>query len=418
MIYLYKILGFILIPLIKINIQLRIKKNKEIKSRYKERYGCTNYKFNNNKKTIWIHAASVGEFKSSDYLINKYSKNYNILITTTTVSAAEYALEHYNDNIIHQFAPLDIDIWINKFLDKWKPSFIIWIESDLWPMTLHNIKKKKIKAILLNLRLSPKSLKKWKILPSFYNNLLSSFDEIFAQSEIDKQRVKQITHQKINFIGNLKLISSNQILKTSEQIEINKNSNIELLMLASTHNKEELLLIPSLKKLLEEFKNLRLIIAPRHPGRSKEILSLCSSYNLKSKLLSRIKNNNFNENKILIIDSFGVLSNYFSISDIVFLGGSLIPSGGHNPIEPALHKCVILTGIHIFNWQNIFDDMSKKKACLEIKSIEDFEINLTNLLYHKEKIENMKKNAFNFSQKKFIDTTFLDNVINNFLDVC
>ena len=415
MIYLYKILGFILIPIIKINIQLRIKNNKEIKSRYKERYGCSSYKFNNNKKIIWIHAASVGEFKSSDYLIKKYSENFNLLVTTTTVSAAEYAIENYGDNIIHQFAPLDIDIWINKFLNNWKPNFIIWIESDLWPVTLHNIKKKGINAILVNLRLSPKSLKKWKLLPSFYNNLLDCFNEIFVQSEVDQQRIREITQRKINFIGNLKLTSPMQNLKKSKIIKINKSFNIKFLMLTSTHLKEESLLLPMIKKLLEEFKNLRLIIAPRHPERSKEIVSLCSSYNLKSKLLST---NESDANKILIIDSFGILSSYFNISDIIFLGGSLIPAGGHNPIEPALHGCAILTGTHIFNWQNIFDDMIEKKACLKVESIEDLKISLKNLLNNEDKIQNMKNNSFKFAQKQFVDTIFLDTVINSYLDVC
>ena len=155
-------------------------------------------------------------------------------------------------------------------------------------------------------------------------------------------------------------------------------------MLTSTHFKEEYLLLPMIKKLLDKFKNLRLIIAPRHPERSKEILSLCSSFNLKSQLLSK-KNND--TNKILIIDSFGILSSYFLISDIVFLGGSFIPAGGHNPIEPALHKCAILTGTHIFNWQNIFDDMIEKKACLKVESVEHLEISLKKLFNNKDKLQ-------------------------------
>ena len=415
MIYLYKIIGFILIPIIKVNIQLRIKKNKEIKSRYKERYGSSNYKFNNNKKIIWIHAASVGEFKSSDYFIKKYNENFNLLITTTTVSAAKYAIENYGNNIIHQFAPLDIDIWINKFLNNWKPNFIIWIESDLWPITLHNIKMKKIKAILVNLRLSPKSLKKWKLFPSFYNNLLDSFEEIFVQSQMDQQRIKEITQRKINFIGNLKFTSLNQNLKESQIISTNKDSNIKHLMLTSTHLKEESLLLPMIKKLLEEFKNIRLTIAPRHPERSKEILSLCSSLNLESQLLSK---KNGDSNKVLIIDSFGILSNYFDISDIVFLGGSLIPAGGHNPLEPASYKCAILTGPHIFNWQNIYDDMIEKKSCLKVESIEELKISLKNLLNNEDKIENMKTNSFNFAKNQFVDTKSLDNIISSYLDLC
>ena len=362
MIYIYKVIGFLLIPIIKINIKLRISKNKEVPSRYKERYGYSKYKFSSNKKIIWIHAASVGEFKSSDYFIQKFSKDFNLLVTTTTVSAAKYAVKNYGNNIIHQFAPLDIDIWINKFLNNWKPNFVIWIESDLWPATLYNIKKRGITAILVNLRLSPKSLKKWKLLPSFYTNLLDCFNEVFVQSELDLKRIKSITQRKLNFIGNLKLTTSVLNSQNPNIIEINKENNIKYLMLASTHLKEESLLLPVVKKLLKDYKNLRVVIAPRHPERAEEILKLCSSYNLKSQILSKKDDDN---HKILIVDSFGILSSYFYISDIVFLGGSFTASGGHNPIEPALQKCAIITGAHIFNWQNIFDNMIEKKSMLK-----------------------------------------------------
>ena len=415
MIYIYKLLVFILIPIIKINVQLRLKKKKEVGSRYKERYGYSNSRFKIDKKLIWIHAASIGEFKSSVYFIKKFSKKFNILVTTTTVSAAKYAEKNYGNDIIHQFAPLDTDIWVNRFLNYWKPNFIIWIESDLWPTTLHNIKKKGIVAVLINLRLSPKSLKKWKFFPTFYDNLLSSFSEIFVQSELDKKRVVEITDRKINFIGNLKLTPLNKSRKTNELIKKNNKTNIKFLMLASTHFNEESLLLPIISKLLKKYKNLRLIIAPRHPERSGEIIELCSSYNLESQLLSK---KNTNTNKILIIDSFGVLSHHFSISDIVFLGGSFIEAGGHNPIEPALNECAILTGPFIFNWQNIFDDMSKKNACIKVKSIESLEINLKNLLKNEKQIENMKISSFKFAQKQFVDIISLDKIINSYLEIC
>ena len=415
MIHIYKILGLMFIPIIKINIFLRIQKGKELKLRYKERYGKSTLSFKNNKKIIWIHAASLGEFKSSDYFIKKYSRKFNILVTTTTVSAAELAIKKYGDEIIHQFAPLDVDIWINKFLNYWKPSFIIWIESDLWPTTLHNIKKKNIKAILVNLRLSPKSLKRWKLFPSFYNNLLNCFSYIFAQSELDQKRIKEISNIKINFIGNLKLTQENIDLKKNYKTKVNKDNNTKILMLASTHDNEELMLMPSIKELLNEYKNLKIIIAPRHPNRSKELISLCSSFNLQSKLLTEI---NSEYNKIIIIDSFGILTNYYNISDIVFLGGSLIPAGGHNPIEPASNKCAIITGQNIFNWQNIFDSMSKENACIKIDSAKNFKNILKILLDDYDKIKDMKKNSFNFSQKQFVDTEPLNKIINEYLYKC
>ena len=120
---------------------------------------------------------------------------------------------------------------------------------------------------------------------------------------------------------------------------------------------------------------------------------------------------------LIIINSFGILSNYFSISDIVFLGGSLISAGGHNPIEPAVHKCAILTGPQLFNWENIYDDMEKNNACLKINSLEDFEESIRNLLDNKNKIEILKTNAYKFSQKQFVDTNFLVSIIDSHMKI-
>ena len=143
MLKLYRLLSYIAIPLILINICLRIIQKKEDKLRYKERFGKSSIQIPQNK-IIWIHAASIGEFKSADVLINNLHKKYILLVTTTTVSAAEYAMKHYKDKIIHQFAPLDVDLWIKRFLQYWSPSLVIWIESDIWPITMYVLKKFKI----------------------------------------------------------------------------------------------------------------------------------------------------------------------------------------------------------------------------------------------------------------------------------
>ena len=414
MIYIYNILGIILIPLIKLNVLLRIYQKKEMALRYKERFGISNEINNNNKKIIWIHAASIGEFKSADYLINKYNKNFTLLITTTTLSAANYAIKNYGDLIIHQFAPLDISFWIKKFLKKWNPKLIIWIESDLWPVTLKKIKEKNINAILINLRLSPKSLKRWSLMPSFYNNLLDNFSYIFAQSKIDQERIQLLSSKKVKFIGNLKFTNKDYDLQKNRAIKLKSDPNIITIMLCSTHYNEEFQMLPVIKNIQNEFKNIRFIIAPRHPERSKEIINLCKSYNLTAQLESE---KNLNQNNIIVINSFGILSHYFKITDIAFLGGSLIPAGGHNPIEPAYQKCAIITGHQLFNWQNIFDDMIKNNACLKINSMEELKNNLKNLINNKNIIEAMKTNAYNFSQKQFFDMKSLEKIIDNLMNL-
>ena len=154
-------MGIILIPLIKINLLLRIMNGKENKKRIHERYGKSLIK-RPVGDLVWLHAASIGEFKSADLIINKLYKKYTVLVTTTTLSAANYASKYYSQKIIHQFAPLDIYPWVNNFLKKWEPKLVVWIESDLWPTTMHLIKKKTIKSLLVNVRMSPKSYERWK----------------------------------------------------------------------------------------------------------------------------------------------------------------------------------------------------------------------------------------------------------------
>ena len=158
---LYRFLSFIAIPLIFFNICWRIIQKKEDKQRYKERFGKSSIQIPQNK-IIWIHAASVGEFKSSHIIIETYYKKYSILVTTTTKSAAEYASKYYAGKIIHQYAPFDVDIWVKRFIKYWKPQLVLWIESDLWPNTLSIIKKNKIQSILINARISPLSFNRWK----------------------------------------------------------------------------------------------------------------------------------------------------------------------------------------------------------------------------------------------------------------
>jgi 3-deoxy-D-manno-octulosonic-acid transferase len=414
MIYLYKIVGIILIPIVKINIKIRIILGKELKSRYKERYGITNYPLNKNKKIIWIHAASVGEFKSADYFIQKYYKSYTVLITTTTVSAAKYADNYYEGKVIHQFAPFDITPWIKNFLKYWNPSFIIWIESDLWPATLSLIKKQKRRSILVNARISPKSFNKWKIIPTIYSEILSSFFEIFAQSKIDQKRINFLTKRNIKYIGNLKFFKKELDPRKLKNLNYVKQDNGLTLMLASTHFNEEDELLPIIKDLIKNYNQLQIIIAPRHPERAKQIMQTCSSYKLKSHLESEKKEY---DKSIVIINSFGILSKYFALSDIVFLGGSLISAGGHNPIEPALQKCIVITGPKIFNWQNIFEEMEEEKACIRINTKNDFKKNINDLINNKDKREAIKKNAYKFAQKQFVNTEILEKIINDEINI-
>ena len=405
MIQIYKFFGFILIPIIKLNIYLRIKNGKEDPIRYKERYGKIVLK-KPSKKIIWIHAASIGEFKSAEILINSLYKEYSILITTTTLSAANFANDYYSEKIIHQYAPLDINPWINSFLSHWKPNLVIWIESDLWPATLELLKNKKIKSLLFNVRMSPQSFNRWKKIKFFYKQITDCFDEITAQSEIDKERIEKLTNRNIKYIGNLKLAKNFKNKIVTENYNI-KNKDFTTIMFASTHQEEEELIIGLVDSLLRN-NGIKVILAPRHPERSQNILLKLKKRNIPA----TIKDNYIENSKIEIINSFGVLSKYFKLSDIVFLGGSLIKKGGHNPIEPATQNCAILTGPYLYNWQNIYENMISNKACIKINHIQELELKIKNLINNNKLLAEMKKNSKIFSRQDFFDKEKIFKLIN------
>ncbi|SVD48773.1 uncharacterized protein METZ01_LOCUS401627, partial [marine metagenome] len=281
------------------------------------------------------------------------------------------------------------------------PSLVIWIESDIWPITMHALKKLKINAILVNVRMSPQSFNKWKKISFFYKQTLECFSEIYAQSQIDQKRIASLIKREVKFIGNLKLASLKKTLLQNHNPNLTFNNKSLNLMIVSSHEGEEEELLPMIKKLIGNNSNMRIILAPRHPKRSTKIKSLCNSLQIPSKL----EDNNFsNSREIVIVNSFGHLASYFESSDIVFLGGSLISKGGHNPLEPAVHNCALITGPFIYNWQNIYEDMFINDACLKIQTVDDLEIKIQDLISNDDLMKKMKMNAYKYAQKKFFNT--------------
>ncbi len=410
MLNLYKFVGFLIIPLIMINLRIRVINGKEDKNRFRERYGIT--KFRRPKgKIIWIHAASVGEFKSASVIINNLSDSFKILVTTTTLSAAIYAKQKFGKKIIHQYAPLDIKIWIERFINNWKPDLSIWIESDLWPVTLKILKEKSINSILLNLRISPKSFEKWLLFKNLYTDMLSGFNEVFVQSLQDQKRIKKLTNLKIKYIGNLKLSESERNTNSKSNTKIKKYlKKNKIIFLASTHKNEEKQFFNIINYISKNLNNYKIIIAPRHPERSEEIINDLKNNKINCSLINKSKN--FKE-KLFIINTFGQMQFYFSISDIVFLGGSLVKMGGHNPIEPARNNCAIITGPNIFNWHDIYKDMERFKSCIIFNNIKEIENFIKNINKNNKKLVLLKRKAREFSKKNFFDTKLLFKIIKN-----
>jgi 3-deoxy-D-manno-octulosonic-acid transferase len=184
-------------------------------------------------------------------------------------------------------------------------------------------------------------------------------------------------------------------------------------MIASKHHNEEDLIIPHIENISKKYPQINFFITPRHPERSKIIFELLQSKRLNVGLHSNIKNTKI---QFLIIDSFGKMDEFYNKSDIVILGGSFTNNGGHNPIEAAVANCAIITGPHVYNWQNLYEDMIKKNCCLMIKNSKELEHNIINLIEDKSLISNLKNNALSFSESVFFNEDKLLSLINSKLE--
>jgi 3-deoxy-D-manno-octulosonic-acid transferase len=339
----------ILAPIV---VRKRLKKGLENPKRFTERYGITPYK-RPKGELIWFHGASVGESLSILPLIEKISAikpQANFLITTTTIAAAK-VLEMRIDvqNTTHQFIPFDAKPWVNKFLDHWKPSTAFFIESEIWPNILMAAHNRQIKTYLLNARLSEKSLRNWGYVQGCATKLWGCFSGIYTQSDEFTQRFNKLGAKQAQTLGNIKLLSAPLPFDVDEyDYWRSQIGNRKCWVVASTHDGEELQIFEVHKQLKKQFPDLLTIIAPRHMQRNDSICEIA-----KGLTIAKFSNRNLCGEDILLVDALAKLGVFYKICQLAFIGGSLIPQGGHNPLEPAMIGALPLWGAYFFN----FDDM-------------------------------------------------------------
>ncbi len=370
MFFIYRILINLVILLSPIIILVRILKNKEDKIRFKEKF-CFFSKNRRSGKLIWFHGSSVGEVLSILPLIEKLEKKKSIkqiLITSSTLSSSKVLAKYKLKKTIHQFFPVDSNLLTTKFLNYWKPSLAIFIESEIWPNMFKNIKKKSIPLVLLNGRITNKSFNRWQTFPFLSKTLFESFDICLCQNKETKKYLKKLGAKKIKFLGNLKYSES----KLKENDNFDKKfkkifKNRKIWCAASTHNHEEKICALAHKKLKNNIKNLLTIIIPRHTHRTNNIVQEIEELGLKTQIRSfesKIKKNT----DVYIVDSYGESKSFYKICDTVFLGGSIINRGGQNPLEPLRLGCKVLHGPHIQNFEEVYNLLKKNNLSLKFNN--------------------------------------------------
>ena len=285
---------------------------------------------------IWFHYCSMGETKAIKPLIEYYEDKANVTVITNT--GYEEA-KKITSNVRYLPFEIFLPFWINK------QKVLVVMEAELWYMLFLCAKQKGAKTFLINARISDKSYSSYKRFSFFYKKIFKNIDKVFAQSLVDKQRLEELGASNVEVIGNIKLA------QLPVALNIFSKQNTLVLCAASTHEKEEELVLNAYKK-----EQGKLIIVPRHPERFEKVDLLIQNF-VKDKELTYHKFSNKEEfdSDIILLDKMGLLNEIYAISDVVILGGAFEKIGGHNPIEPAFFSCKIISGKNIFNQKPLFE---------------------------------------------------------------
>ena len=402
--FLYNLIISIIIILSPAIIFYRLLKKKEDPKRFLEKFGFLK-RMRQKGKLIWFHCSSVGELISVVPLIEKLEKERdikNIMLSSSTLSSSRIFKKFKFKKTFHQFYPIDSPFIINMFLNYWKPYAVFFVESEIWPEMLKSLKQRQTKIFLLNARISKKSFKRWKYLDKIGINILNNFDYIFPQNKETLNYLKHLKVKKLKLLGNLKFSEVEKIKKNNTLPKIFLERKI--LCAASTHNNEEEIISNIHLNLSKKINDLLTIIIPRHIERSKEIIK-----DLKNKNINYICHS---ENKkltkdtgVYLVDTYGESKKFYAVSKVVFLGGSLIPKGGQNPLEPVRYGCYITHGKHIFNFTEIYKMLNKEKLSFEAKNLSILDKLIFNLLLKKS--NNKKKiKRFNHIGKDILKRNF------------
>ena len=391
MIFIYRILTNIILICSPIIILIRLYKKKEDPVRFMEKLGFYKKK-RLNGKLVWFHGASVGEILSVIPLIEKLEndkKIKQILVTSNTLSSSKILSNLKLKKTIHQFFPLDTNYLTQKFLNHWKPTIAIFIDSEIWPNMLTNIKKKKISLVLINARITDKSFKRWKIFAQSSKVLFQMFDICLSSSLKSKKYLQSLGAKKIKYIGNLKFTES-------EKDTNNLNNKLKKFLLkkkiwcaSSTHGVEEKICATVHKKLKIKYKDLLTIIIPRHINRTKKITEELKKFDLN--VHSHDSKKKINDDiDIYLVNSFGETKSFFKICKTVFLGGSLIKHGGQNPLEAVRYGCKIIHGPNVWNFKEIYTLLKKYEISNKITNSNQLTLKVEKMLNNKNKYKNLE----------------------------
>ena len=347
------------VPLAPALIKRRLKQGKEDPARIGERRGISG-DIRPHGPLVWIHGASVGEVLAAAALIERLrARNIRVLVTSGTVTSATIVAKRFPPDIIHQYVPYDSPRYVARFLDHWRPSLALFIESDLWPNLILSSAARRLPMALINGRMSHRSFPRWRRIAGTISALLGRFEVCLAQSQVDAERFAALGSRNVVTTGNLKLdvpAPPADPAKLDRLMALTRGRPI--IVAASTHPGEEDILLEAHRKLAGFFPSLLSVIVPRHPNRGEAIAQAVASSGRRVTLRSHDELPT-PTTEIYVADTMGELGLFYRLAPIVFMGGSLVPHGGQNPIEAIKLGASIVHGPHVFNFADVYEALDR-----------------------------------------------------------
>jgi 3-deoxy-D-manno-octulosonic-acid transferase len=376
----YRKLSLAVVPLAPALIKRRLKQGKEDPARIGERRGMSR-DIRPHGPLVWIHGASVGEVLAAAALIEKLrALDIRILLTSGTVTSAAIVAKRFPADIIHQYVPYDSPRYVARFLDHWRPSLALFIESDLWPNLILSSAARRLPMVLINGRMSQRSFPRWRRVSGTISALLGRFDVCLAQSRLDAERLAALGSRNVITTGNLKLDVAAPPAdpgKLERLMAVTRGRPI--IVAASTHPGEEDIVLAAHRTLAGFFPSLLSVIVPRHPHRGEAIASVIAASGLHGALRSREALPTA-ATDVYVADTMGELGLFYRLTPIVFMGGSLVEHGGQNPIEAVKLGASIVHGPHVFNFTDVYEALDRAGGARRVDTPEALVKQLGHLL--------------------------------------
>jgi len=363
---------YLLSPYLLFRLWWKGRKIPAYRQRIAERFAC--HQISCPPIDIWVHAVSLGEVIAATPLIEAMlAKQWRVLVTTMTPTGAQRVNAAFNERVLHRYIPYDLPCAMRRFYANIKPKVGVIMETELWPNLIAEAKKANFPLLLVNARLSERSSHGYQKIRGLIAPLLNDLKQILAQTPEDAQRFIQLgaEKQRVAVYGNIKfdLQINNIARELYQQFKARWGDDRVVVMAASTHENEEEQILTHWKKLQKAIAGVILLIAPRHPERFQKVAELSQRLGFQTGMRSQPESLS-PQNEVIILDCMGELMGFYQISDYAFVGGSLVPVGGHNVLEPIALQVPVLSGKQVHNFKSICRDLQTAQAIILVDDAE------------------------------------------------